>query len=75
MYEMVYPVFFWILVFEVFVFCLLNMPTPRGWKGKMIYFLTNSKMIKSIVMCHLIIIFLAVFFYIDANSQEKHFHK
>lgn len=68
MIEAVYYVFFWILIFEVAVFCFLNLPTPRGWKGKIVNFLTTSKAMNMIMKIHLGCCFLAAIFYYDCHT-------
>jgi hypothetical protein len=65
MIEAIYAIFFWILVLEVLVFMFLNMPTPRGWKAKVIKFLIHNKTLKTIMKIHLGCCFIAALFFYD----------
>lgn len=73
MIEAIYIIFFWILVLEVLLFMFLNMPTPRGWKSKIIKFLINNKSIKTIMKLHLGCCFVAALFFYDCYRTENMF--
>lgn len=75
MIEAVYVVFFWILVLEVIVFCFLNMPTPRGWKSKVIKVLTTSATVKTLMKIHLGCCLLAGLFFYDCYRTENMFQE
>ena len=70
---MLYIGFFWVLVIEVVIFILLNAPTPRGFKGKVLNFLSNNKIIGYVMYLHLAFCALALFFYLDLANEEKFF--
>jgi hypothetical protein len=65
MLEFIYILFFWILVLEIVVFLFLNMPSPKGWKGPVIRFLTTNKTVKQLLKIHLGLCVVAAFFFWD----------
>ena len=73
MIDAVYVVFFWILVVEVAIFCFINLPTPRGWKGKLINFLTSSTKMRTFMKIHFGLCLLAGLFFLDLSGTENHF--
>jgi len=42
---LIYICFFWILVLEVVIFVILNLPTPKYFKGKIISFFSKNTLI------------------------------
>ena len=46
------------------------MPTPHGFKGKIVRFLTTNEFIWFVMKVHLAACFLAAFFYWDLNETE-----
>lgn len=75
MIEFIYPVFFWILVLEVFIFCFLNLPSPKGWKGAVVRFVNTNKYVKQFLKVHFWICFLALFFFYDSYNTEQKLSK
>jgi hypothetical protein len=71
---MLYIVFFWVLVIEAGIFLLLNAPTPRGFKGKLLNFLSNNKIITYVMYLHLGFCIIALFFYFDLMNEESFYH-
>lgn len=68
MIEFIYIIFFWFLILEVTVFVLLNIPTPHGFKGKIVRFLTTNKTVWMIMKIHLAACIIAAFFFFDLNQ-------
>lgn len=65
----VYIFFFWALIGESAVFLLLNMPAPRGVKGKVLKFLSTNKIVSILMYAHLVFSLLAIFFYLDLMNS------
>lgn len=74
MFELVYTLFFFVLILEVVVFLFLNLPTPRGWKGVIIRFLNTNKHIRTLMRGHLGLCLIAAFFMYDCYRQEKKYN-
>ena len=55
------------------VFLLLNIPTPKGWKGKLVKFLGSSELVKNIVKAQVGFCLLAGLFFVDSYLQESKF--
>ena len=73
MFELVYTLFFWMMVLTIFFFCFLNLPTPKGWKGAVIKFLTTNTTVKNLLKLHLLLLVVACFFFLDLRSAENKF--
>lgn len=73
MIELVYYVFMWGLVVETVIFLFLNLPTPRGIKGKIVDFLATHRFVGYLMYLHLGCCILAAFFFFDLSQEEKHF--
>lgn len=73
MIDAVYMLFLWALALESVVFILLNIPTPRGIKGKMVNFLSTNKIVGYLMYAHLVFCVLALFFYFDLSQEESFF--
>ncbi len=73
MLDIIYVFFFWILVLEVVIFLFLNLPSPKGWKGTVVKFLTGSRTVKNLIKGHLIICTLAAIFFYDCMRTEDKF--
>jgi hypothetical protein len=72
MFEIIYSIFFVVLVAEVVVFLFLTLPTPRGWKGTVINFLNGNPTVQTIRKAHLGFCVIAAFFLWDSmNSGHK----
>ena len=71
---MIYVGFFWLLIAEFLVFLLLTIPSPRGFKGKFINFLSSNKLIGKLMFVHLLMCLLAIFFYLDLSQSETFFN-
>lgn len=69
MLDLVYYFFFWVLAVEALVFVLLNIPTPRGFKGKLIDFLCTNTIVSYIMYGHIVLCILAVFFFFDLAEE------
>jgi hypothetical protein len=73
MFEIVYLVFYYIMIFEVAIFLFLTLPIPKGWKAAIFSRISNSTFIKSLIKIQIIICLIAVVFYFDSNSTERKF--
>jgi hypothetical protein len=73
MLEAVYFIFFWFLILQALIFLFLNLPSPRGVKGKLINFISNHKHIGYVVYVHVAFCLLAGFFMMDLHQEETHF--
>jgi len=69
MFDLVYSVFFMILLLEVGLFLFMNLPTPKGWKGKIVKFLNTNKSIKTIMKVHLGCCLLSAIFFMDCYKK------
>lgn len=67
--ELAYTFFFWALLGESFVFILLNMPAPKGVKGKVLKFLSTNKIVSILMYVHLLLSLIALFFFFDLANQ------
>ena len=75
MIEFIYPVFFWILVLEVAIFCFLNLPSPRGWKGAVVKFINTNVYVKKFLKVHFWLCLIACFFFYDCYQTEARYKK
>lgn len=75
MFELIYTGFFFLLVLEVILFLFLNLPTPKGWKGKIICFLNQNKSVKNIMRIHLGCCLIAGLFLVDCYQLGNKFKK
>ena len=75
MIEFIYPVFFWILVLEVAIFCFLNLPSPRGWKGAVVKFINTNVYAKKFLKVHFWLCLIACFFFYDCYQTEARYKK
>lgn len=66
----IYAGFFWILVGEVVFFAILNLPTPKGSKGRIVNFLATNRIIGYVLLAHLGCCIIAAFFYWDLHHEE-----
>jgi hypothetical protein len=66
MFEVAYSLFAIGLFIEVLVFLLLNLPTPKGWKGKIVKFLTSNKHMKIILKAQIALCLMACVFLADS---------
>lgn len=53
------------------VFLFLNIPTPKGWKGKIVKFLHSNEQVKAIIKAQMGICLLAALFLVDSYRQES----
>ncbi len=70
MFELVYTLFFFVLILEVIIFLFLNLPTPHGWKAVIIKFLNTNKHVKTLMKAHLGFCLLSAVFLYDCFKQE-----
>ena len=76
MFDFIYTGFFLALVAEALLFAFLTLPTPRGWKGKVVNFLNTSKSVHALRKMHLMFCLIALIFLFQAYSnQEKFSHE
>ena len=74
MFELIYTLFFYVLILEVLVFLLLNLPTPHGWKSVIIRFINTNKHVRTVMRAHLGLCLIAGFFLYDCYRQENKYH-
>jgi len=70
MFELIYTGFFFVLVFEVLLFLFLNLPTPTGWKGAVVNFLSKNQKVKILLKVHLGCCILSALFFVDCMNRE-----
>ena len=73
MFELVYTLFFYVLIFEISFFAFLNLPSPRGWKAVVTNFLTTNPKVLMILRGHLVFCCIAAVFLYDCYRQEHHY--
>jgi hypothetical protein len=73
MFEIIYSIFLVVLVAEVLVFLFLTLPTPRGWKGKVVQFLSTNPSVQTLRKAHLGFCLIAAFFLWDSMNSSKQF--
>jgi hypothetical protein len=73
MFELIYTGFFFILVIEVLLFLFLNLPTPKGWKGRTINFLSQNQSVRTLLKIHLGCCVLSALFFVDCMNRESKF--
>ena len=71
MFEIAYLFLFFIMVAEVAVFFLLNMPVPKVWKATIFGAVRNNPWLKNFLKVQLLLVILAGIFYMDLVKQEK----
>ena len=75
MFEIIYSIFFVVLVAEVVLFLFLTLPTPRGWKGTVVNFLNTNTTVQTIRKAHLGFCLIAAFFLWDSTSSGNQFRE
>ncbi len=73
MFDVIYSLFFVVLLAEVFVFLFLTLPTPKGWKGKVVNFLNTSSSVQYLRKAHLGFCLIAALFLWDSTSNTAKF--
>lgn len=68
--ELLYILLIIAVLLEVFIFVLLNMPTPTGVKGRIAKFLENNRRSQVFLMFHLVVLLLAVVLWVDCNRMD-----
>ena len=71
--DFMYAFLFIVLVIQIGLFTLLNVPTPHGWKGKITNFIANSPKLKTLIRVQMSICIIAAIFYYDSYRTEKRF--
>lgn len=74
MFELIYTIFFVVLIAEVLVFLFLTLPTPRGWKGTVVNFLNTNPSVQNIRRAHLGFCVIAALFLWDSISNSSKFY-
>jgi hypothetical protein len=75
MFEIIYSIFFAVLIAEVVVFLFLTLPTPRGWKGTVVTFLNTNHTVQTIRKAHLGFCVIAAFFLWDSMNSSTQFRE
>ena len=65
MIHLAYIILGYILLFEVVVFLLLTLPTPQGFKGRVVRALLGSKLMSILMWVHLGLCIIAAMFYAE----------
>jgi hypothetical protein len=73
MINLAYIVFFYILIVEVIIFLLLTLPTPPGFKSKLVKAFMGSQLRSSLMWVHLALCALAGLFFLDLAQTEINF--
>lgn len=73
MFELIYSIFFLVLIVEVVVFLFLTLPTPKGWKGKVVNFLNTNHSVQYVRKVHLGFCVIAALFLWDSLSNTSKF--
>lgn len=71
MIDLTYTIFGFILLFKVFLFLLLSIPTPKKFRGKLIGLLVGSKFMSTLLWIDVGLCILAGIFYGDLMSTES----
>lgn len=73
MFEIIYNIFLIVLIAEVIVFLFLTLPSPKGWKAKVINFLNTSPSVQYIRKIHLgLCVITALFLWDSYSSAAKY---
>jgi hypothetical protein len=75
MFEIIYSIFLVVLIAEVLIFLFLTLPTPRGWKGKVVNFLNTNAAVQTLRKVHLAFCLIAAFFLWDSMNSSKQFRE
>lgn len=73
MINLAYLVFFYILLAEVVLFLLLTLPTPPGFKSKLVRAFMGSGIRSSLMWVHLALCVLAGLFFLDLAQTEVNY--
>lgn len=73
MFELIYSIFFLVLIAEVVIFLFLTLPTPKGWKGKVVNFLNTNHSVQYLRKVHLGFCVIAALFLWDSLSNTAKF--
>lgn len=73
MFEIIYSIFFVVLVAEVLVFLFLTLPSPKGWKGSVVHFLNTNASVQYLRKAHLGFCLIAALFLWDSISNTSKF--
>lgn len=69
--ELLYVILVMAMLLEVFLFVLLNVPTPTGVKGKIAGFLSNTRKTQVFLLFHLVVCVIAGLLYVDCNRMDE----
>lgn len=73
MFELIYSIFFVVLIVEVVIFLFLTLPTPKGWKGIVVNFLNTNRSVQYLRKVHLGFCVIAALFLWDSLSNTAKF--
>ena len=73
MINLAYLVFFYILLGEVVLFLLITLPTPAGFKSKIVRSFMGSNIRSSLMWVHLALCVLAGLFFLDLAQTEVNY--
>lgn len=73
MINLAYLVFFYILIAEVILFLLITLPTPAGFKSKVVRSFMGSGLRSSLMWVHLALCILAGLFFLDLAQTEVNY--
>jgi hypothetical protein len=66
MFDLIYGAFFILMIAEMVLFLVLNLPFPKSFK-KGILLLSESPMAKTFLKVQLVLCLLVIIFYVDLN--------
>lgn len=73
MFELIFGVFFLLMVAEVALFLFLNLPVPKRWKSSIFKAVAESSSLKTFLKVQLLLCLLAGLFYYEMSVDERHF--
>lgn len=71
MIHLAYIILGYILLFESVLFLLLALPTPQGFKGRVVRAVLGSKLMSSLMWVHLALCIIAGMFYAELQQTEN----
>ena len=65
MFELIFGVFFVLMIAEVSLFLFLNLPVPKRWKSAVFKMVANSASLKTFLKVQILLCVLAGLFYFE----------
>ncbi len=73
MFELIFGVFFVLMMAEVVLFLFLNLPVPKHWKSLIFKAVASSPSLKTFLKVQVLLCLMAGLFYYEMSLEERTF--